>query len=152
MITGVQFKELITHTDQRGFFREVLRNNDNIMVDGFAQLSHSLMYNGVIKAWHWHRKQTDLWYVPIGVLRVGLYDRRKDSITYGESMDFLMGDNQPVQVLRIPRGVAHGCKTVHGPAHLIYATSQTHNTDDENRIAYDDPEIDFDWVSGPPIK
>jgi len=152
MIDGVQFKELVTHPDRRGFFREILRKTDGIMTDGFAQLSHSLMYNGVTKAWHWHRKQTDLWYVPIGVLRVGLHDQRVDSPTRGESMDFLMGENQPPQVVRIPPGVIHGCQTVQSPAHLFYVTSQTYNPDDEMRVAYDDPTIGFDWLSGPPIK
>ncbi len=152
MIAGVQFKDLVTHPDRRGFFREILRNTDDVMADGFAQLSHSLMYNGVTKAWHWHRKQTDLWYVPIGVLRVGLHDQRENSPTHGESMDFLMGENQPAQVVRIPPGVIHGCQTVQGPAHLIYVTSHTYDPDDELRVAHDDPAIGFDWLSGPPIK
>jgi len=151
MINGVEFKELVTHVDERGFFREIVRVTDPFFKEGFGQWSHSLMYQDVIKAWHVHQIQIDWWYVASGVLKVGLYDSRRDSSTFGETMTFMMGENQEAQVLRIPTGVAHGCKCISGPANLFYITSQTYNPEDEGRIAYDAPEIDFDWLSGPEI-
>jgi len=91
MINGVECKALETHSDSRGFFREIIRASDPFFAEGFGQWSHSLMFNGVIKAWHFHHKQTDWWYVATGVLRVGLHDLREDSPTYGETMDFFDG-------------------------------------------------------------
>lgn len=152
MIEGVVLKELVTHLDQRGFFREIIRRTDDFFTEGFAQWSHSLMFDGVIKAWHFHHIQTDWWYVCSGVLRVGLCDMRKDSPTYKKTMDFLMGDLQPAQILKVPPGVAHGCNTVQGPVNLFYVTSHIYNPDDEVRMPYNDPGIDFDWMAGPPIK
>lgn len=152
MIEGVVFKELVTHTDERGFFREVVRVTDEFFTEGFGQWSHSLMFPGSAKAWHVHQQQTDWWYVAIGTLRVALYDTRPRSPTAGEIMEFLMGDYQPAQVLKIPPGVAHGCKTIAGPAHLFYVTSHTYNPQDEGRIPHDDPKIGYDWTSLPPIK
>ena len=152
VIEGVVIKELTTHTDERGFFREIIRVTNDFFSDGFGQWSHSLMFDEVIKAWHFHRTQTDWWYVGSGVLRVGLCDMRSESRTYKKTMDFLMGDLQPSQVIKIPPGVAHGCKTVQGPVHLFYVTSHVYNPDDEFRLPYNDPEIDFDWLKGPPIK
>lgn len=146
MIEGVQVKELATHRDQRGFFREIIRRDDDFFAAGFGQWSHSLMYTGVTKAWHLHHVQTDWWYVVSGTLRVGLCDRRPDSATFGQTMDFMLGDHQPAQVLKIPPGVAHGCKALQGPVNLLYVTSHTYNPDDELRIAHDDPEIGFDWL------
>jgi dTDP-4-dehydrorhamnose 3,5-epimerase len=151
-IEGVITKDLITHPDERGFFREIIRSTDAFFQEGFGQWSHSLMFDGVIKAWHFHRIQTDWWYVVNGVMRVGLCDMRQDSGTYKMTMDFLMGDFQPSRVVKIPPGVAHGCKAVQGPVHLFYVTSHIYNPDDEIRIAYNDPEIDFDWLRGSPIK
>jgi dTDP-4-dehydrorhamnose 3,5-epimerase-like enzyme len=151
VIEGVVVKALSTFPDERGFFREVIRSTDDFFSEGFGQWSHSLMFDSVIKAWHIHHIKTEWWYVAVGVLRVGLCDLRKESPTYKKTMDFLMGDLQPAQVLRIPRGVAHGCKTVQGPVHLLYMASHTYSPDDEIRIPYDDPEIDFDWLKGPPI-
>ena len=152
MIEGVVKKDLVTHSDRRGFFREIIRSTDDFFSDGFGQWSHSLMFDGVTKAWHMHKIQTDFWYICNGVLRVGLCDMREDSATYKETMDFLMGDLQPAQLLKIPPGVAHGCQTVQGPVNLLYIVSHTYNPDDELRIGYDDPQIDFDWLAGPPIK
>ncbi len=151
MIEGIKFKELVTHTDRRGYFRELIRVDDEIFEEGFGQWSHSLMFDGVTKAWHYHKIQTDWWYVVSGVLRVGLCDMRPDSTTYNQTDDFLMGDLQPAQVICIPPGIAHGCQTVQGPVHLFYVTSHIYDPDDELRIPYDSKDIDFDWHAGPPI-
>lgn len=151
MIEGIEFKKLETFPDERGFFRELIRNTDDFFEEGFGQLSHSYMFNGVIKAWHYHNIQTDWWYVSNGVLRVGLCDLRKESATYKQTMDLLMGDLQSVQIVKIPPGIAHGCKAIQGPVNLFYVTSHIYDPDDEIRIPYDSPDIDFDWLRGPVI-
>lgn len=152
MIEGVTIKTLKTNTDERGYFREIIRVTDDFFKEGFGQWSVSHMYTGVIKAWHIHKKQIDWWYASNGVLKVALYDNRKDSATYKEIMEFLMGDNQPAQILRIPPGVAHGCKCVSGPIDLFYITSNIYDPNDEGRISYDDTGIGYDWLKGPKIK
>src|SRR3981189_2839899 len=92
-IDGVVVKELVTHDDERGFFREVIRETDEFF-DHFGQWSHSLMFPGPAKAWHSHMRQTDWWYA-IGALKVALYDTREDSPTKGQLMEILMGDGRP---------------------------------------------------------
>ncbi len=150
-IEGVVLKSLQTNLDERGFFREMIRHNDDFFAEGFAQLSHSLMYPGVAKAWHIHPTQVDWWYVPVGVLKVALYDNRPYSGTYGNLMEFFLGENQPGIELRIPPGVAHGCKALM-VSHLIYVTSNTYDLEEEGRIAHDHPTIAYDWNAGPTIK
>ncbi len=150
-IAGVEFKELTTHNDDRGFFREIIRRDDSFFEE-FGQWSQSVMYDNVIKAWHYHEIQIDYFYVGCGVVRVGLYDLRKESSTRKVTMDFLMGDYQPSFVVKIPPGIAHGVKIIQGPAHLFYMMTHLYNADDEYRIAYNDPEIAFDWISPPQIK
>jgi len=146
MLQGVEVKQLITHADERGFFREVIRATDSFF-DQFGQWSHSLMYAGT--AWHVHRVQTDWWYC-IGVLKVGLHDMRPGSPTEGETMTILMGDRYETVCLKIPPGVAHGCRALE-LTHLLYITSQVYNPEDEGRIPHDDPSIGYDWSSFPPI-
>ena len=48
MINGIVLKELNTHSDERGFFREIIRVTDEFFAEGFGQWSHSLMFAGVI--------------------------------------------------------------------------------------------------------
>ena len=85
------------------------------------------MYTGVAKAWHIHKKQVDWWYVAGGVLKVALHDTRRDSPSYKETTELFMGDNQKTGVLRIPPGVAHGCKCISGPTNLFYLTSNIYD-------------------------
>ena len=66
MIDGVVIKKLVTHNDRRGFFREIIRVTDDFFKEGFGQWSHSLMFEGVTKAWHHHKIQTDWWYLRPG--------------------------------------------------------------------------------------
>jgi dTDP-4-dehydrorhamnose 3,5-epimerase len=151
-IKDVVLKPLVTHTDERGFFREVIRVTDDFFGEGFGQWSHSLMFPGVTKAWHIHPNQIDWWYVPIGTLKVVLHDRRAASPSRGETMEFFLGENAPATCLKIPAGVAHGCKAIGGVSHLFYVTSRIYDPKEEGRIAYDDPEIGYDWLAGPAIK
>ena len=152
MIDGVMIKELKTFTDERGYFREILRKTDEIFKEGFGQWSISQMYAGVVKAWHIHKKQTDWWYVQSGLIKVALYDTRKDSPTLGKLQEIMMGDNHPAVVLKVPPGVAHGCKCIHGPALLFYITSNVYDPSDEGRIPHNDISIGYDWLKGPSIK
>ena len=152
MIEGVELKPLVTHSDERGFFREIVRGTETIAAEGFAQVSHSLMHPGVAKAWHLHPTQVDWWYVPAGDLKVALYDTREGSATRGELMELFLGEHYEAQLLKIPPGVAHGCRVIGGTTHLIYLTSSTYNPDEEQRLAPDDPAIGYDWTALPPIK
>jgi dTDP-4-dehydrorhamnose 3,5-epimerase len=135
MIYGVEIKELVTHTDERGLFREILRASDAIIPEGFGQWSHTMSYTGVAKAWHVHQKQTDWWYVAVGTIKAALYDTRPDSPTHGE----------------LPPGVAHGYRVLKGPAHVFYIVSHEYDGTDEGRIPPDDAEIGYDWTAWPEI-
>ncbi len=73
----------------------------------FGQSTITKTYPGVIKAFHWHQKQDDLWYVADGMARIVLYDRRPDSPTYGQTQVIYAGEDNPLLVL-IPAGIAHG--------------------------------------------
>ena len=152
MIAGVEIKELTTHPDERGFFREIIRVTDHFFGEGFGQFSHSLMYPGVAKAWHIHKTQVDWWYVPVGNLRLAMKDLRKDSPTFGELQEIFMGENYAAAAVKIPPGVAHGCKVLGDVTHLFYITSNVYDPDEEGRIAHDDPDIGYDWIKGPEIK
>jgi dTDP-4-dehydrorhamnose 3,5-epimerase len=146
MIDGVVLKQLKTNADERGFFRELIRVTDEFFGEGFGQWSHSKMYRDVIKAWHIHQVQIDWWYVPVGALKVVLHDLRTGSVTHQQTQELYLGDQYGDRILKIPPGVAHGCKVLSGEAHLFYVTSNIYNPQDEGRIAHNDPVIGYDWL------
>lgn len=152
MIEGVIISEIKTHSDERGFFREVLRNTNIHATESIGQISHSLVYAGVVKAWHSHKIQTQWNYVARGLIYVALHDLRKDSKTRGETMSFLAGDNQNAILYKFPPGVAHGYKCINGPMSIIYITSGIYDLEDEVRISHDDHTIGFDWINTFQIK
>jgi len=145
-IEGVKIKPLKVHCDDRGYLYEVLRSDDEFF-NGFSQSNITMTYPGVIKAFHWHKKQDDIWVVAKGEIMAVLYDLRKKSKTYGTVQTVFMGDNNRI-ALYIPRGVAHGYKVLGTePAILVYYTNQLYNPKDpdEQRIPYNDKKIGFDW-------
>jgi dTDP-4-dehydrorhamnose 3,5-epimerase len=145
-INDVVIKKLITHNDDRGYLREILRDDDH-MLRQFGQTTVTKTYPGVIKAFHWHQQQDDIWYVADGMARIVLYDRRPDSPTFKQTQVIYAGEDNPLSVL-IPRGVAHGYQVLgNRPVLLMYTVTHSYNpaAPDEERIPFDDPDINFDW-------
>ena len=145
-IHDVVVKPLVTHSDDRGFFREVLREDDHLLTR-FGQTSFTKTYPHVIKAFHYHEKQDDLWYVADGMARVVLYDRRPGSPTRGVTQVIYAGEDNPV-LIYIPIGVVHGYQVLGDkPVMLFYHVTHAYDpkAPDELRLAFDDPEIGFDW-------
>ena len=108
MIDGVEIKQLHPSVDDRGFVMEMLRSDDPIF-EAFGQSYVALNYPGVIRAWHYHKEQTDLWVCAKGMIKVGLYDAREGSPTKGEIQTVCMGEHNYV-LLKIPVGVYHGTR------------------------------------------
>lgn len=152
MIEGVYKKQPIKHPDERGFFEELIRANDEFFKEGFGQLSHSLMYPGVIKAWHIHKTQVDWWFVSKGTLKVALHDLRDISKTKGVTNELTLGENGENIILKIPPQVAHGCKVIGTKnAELFYVTSGVYNIKEEIRLPHNDPKIGYNWLREAPI-
>lgn len=145
-IADVVVKPLIRHQDDRGFFQEILRDDDGLL-RRFGQASLSLSYPGVIKAFHYHERQDDLWFFPQGQAQVVLYDLRPDSLTQGLTQVLYPGETHPILIV-IPVGVAHGYRVLgQTPATIIYFTTESYqpSNPDECRIPWNDPDIGFDW-------
>ncbi|MHB8073349.1 dTDP-4-dehydrorhamnose 3,5-epimerase family protein [Desulfosporosinus fructosivorans] len=150
MFEGVSLKKLIRHSDDRGYFMEILREDDNFL-KRFGQASLSKSYPGVIKAFHYHERQDDLWFFPSGNAQVVIHDLREESSTYGETDVFYLGEDNP-GLLLIPKGVAHGYRVLgNEPVVIIYFTTESYQMEspDELRIPWDDPQIGFDWTTKP---
>lgn len=110
-----------------------------------TQISCALSYAGTIKAFHFHHHQTDCWTPVAGLFQVVLVDFRVGSPTFGKRNTMYVGQLRPWQIL-IPPGVGHGYKVIgQSPATLVYLTNQFYNPSDEGRLAYNDPNVNYDW-------
>ena len=142
MIDGVKIVELKTHKDERGFFREIFRFPKQFEGVPVGQLSHSLVKEGVVKAWHGHVYQSQWNYVVTGQIQVALYDNRPNSSTYKEIMEFISGDEAKPIAYFFPPGVLHGYKCMQGPMQIIYVTSGVYVLEDEVSIS---DITNYDW-------
>lgn len=148
LIAGVRAHPYPVWPDDRGYFFEVARMGQGL-TEAFpketTQISSALSYPGTIKAFHFHRKQTDCWVPVQGMLQVALVDLRPQSPTFGARNTIYLGSLRRWQLL-IPPGVAHGYKVIGTePALLVYLTDRFYNPEDEGRIPYDDSKIQYDW-------
>ena len=144
-IEGVTLTDLRRHLDDGGEFCEIARISAEGSVASFSdfvvrQMNYSSMEPGTIKAWHVHRFQSDVWFVPpSGRLLVGLLDCRERSPTANVSQRIVMGDGR-AQLLRIPPGVAHGVANLtRDPQVLIYLVDMQFRGEkpDEGRLPWD---------------
>jgi len=145
VIDDVKIVELTTHEDERGFFREIFRFPNQFAGVPVGQLSHSLVKEGVIKAWHGHLYQFQWNYVIFGQIKVVLYDNREDSDTFGDTMEFIAGDGVKPEAYFFPCGVLHGYKCTKGPMQIIYITSGIYDLEDEIRVSENDLGIEYNW-------
>ena len=106
LIDGVSAKQTKVFPDERGRLGEIMRADDE-WFEKFGQVYFTTTYPGVVKAWHYHKKQTDHFYVAKGLVKIALYDARKDSSTFGTVNQIYLGEYCPGMV-RIPPGVQHG--------------------------------------------
>ncbi|HTW67148.1 MAG TPA: dTDP-4-dehydrorhamnose 3,5-epimerase family protein [Bryobacteraceae bacterium] len=148
LISGVRAQPYPVWPDDRGYFLEVVRMGRGL-TEAFpkdsTQVSAALSYPGAIKAFHFHRKQTDCWVPVQGMLQIALVDLRPESPTFGARNTIYLGQHRRWQLL-VPPGVGHGYKVIGTePALLIYLTDRFYDPEDEGRIPYDDPQIHYDW-------
>lgn len=146
MIDGVIVKKLKLIPDERGYLMEMLRADDPFF-QKFGQVYLTVAYPGVVKGWHFHKVQTDHFVGVSGMVKVVLYDGRKDSKTYGEVNEFFMGELNPM-LLVIPPMVVHGMKGAGSkPGMIVNCPTEVYNYDnpDEHRIDPHNNDIPYDW-------
>src|SRR5574341_793398 len=123
MIDGVQVIPLRRIPDERGTIMHMMRATD-AHFQQFGEIYFSTIYPGVIKGWHWHREMTLNYAVPLGRIKLVLYDERPNSITKGELIEIFLGpDNYSLFV--VPPEVWNGFKGMSDP-YAIVANCCTH--------------------------
>ena len=145
-IEGVEIIALKRFNDDGGAMTELGRMDAgmHLSVPGFEarQINYSIMEPLAIKAFHLHKRQTDVWFVPPSdKLLLVLADVREGSATEGEVRRIVLGDSNSFLV-RIPPGVAHGCRNLRTAATsaIIYFVDVQFSVGaecDEGRLPWD---------------
>ncbi len=143
-LAGVFTMDLNVFGDDRGKFSEMFRDEWFPERDwGKVQVNRSHSSANILRGLHYHHLQADYWHPLAGTIRVGLYDLRPQSPTYGagEVLD-ISGDD--FLGLFIPPGVAHGFYSVTDLT-LIYVVDNYYDGADELGVAWNDAALGLDW-------
>lgn len=151
MIQGVQVKPLKLIPDERGFLMEMLRSDEPIF-EQFGQVYLTGCEKGAVKAWHYHKEQTDHFVCILGKALVVLYDFRETSPTFRRVEEYILEappcrSESPI-LLKIPPFVVHGFTALEREeARIINIPTLPYRYDDpdEFRFPWNSPEIPYTW-------
>jgi dTDP-4-dehydrorhamnose 3,5-epimerase len=145
MIDGVRIIKKNIIPDERGMIMHMLKNTDEEF-SSFGEIYFSGINPGAIKAWHLHKKMTLNYVVPIGQIKLVLYDGREDSPTYGELQEIYLGTGN-FSLVSVPPLVWNGFKGLGTSMSLVANCSSIPHDPDE--IVREDPftkKIPYDWA------
>lgn len=148
VIEGVELVELRRFADDGGSMTELVRLTDARLAGlgdfSVRQVNYSEVEPGVVKAYHVHTRQTDVWYVPPSDrMLVVLVDVRRGSRTEGTRMRLVLGAGGS-RLLRIPPGVAHGVRNLAATAGRIVYFTDVHFSGDP--ASCDEGRLPWDWA------
>lgn len=113
---------------------------------GFGEIYFSEVLPCAVKAWKRHTRQTQLFAVPVGLLRIVLYDDRTDSPTRGTLVERRLGRPDDYGLLRIPPRIWYGFTALGAsPALICNCADLPHDPAEGERLAPDDPAIPYAW-------
>ena len=148
-IAGALFQPLKMIPTPGGPVLHMLRPDSPLLPDfaaGFGEIYFSEVLPGAVKAWKRHSRQTQLFAVPHGLLRIVLYDDRPGSSTQGVLCELALGRPEHYGLLRIPTGVWYGFAAMGGEAALICNCADSpHDPTEGERRPVDDPAIPYSW-------
>ena len=145
MIDGVEIIPLRRVQDERGMVMHMLKATDPHF-QAFGEIYFSVIFPGVIKAWHLHSRMTINYAVVDGNIKLVLYDQRADSRTRGTLQEIFVGQIN-YQLVRVPPGVVNGFTATGGQRAVVANCSDIpHDPAEITRIDPFTPTIPYDWA------
>src|SRR3990167_1806408 len=103
-LEGVVVQPLSRIPDERGTILHGVRA-DNIL-NPFGEVYFKKLYPGIINGWHIHETLILNYICVNGMLKLVMFDMRKDSATSGKFQEIFLGDDNYCLV-HIPSGIAN---------------------------------------------
>jgi dTDP-4-dehydrorhamnose 3,5-epimerase len=145
LVEGVIISELRQFSDARGSVLHMLQRDDPEFTK-FGECYFSEVLPGAVKAWKRHRVQSQHFAVPVGRIRLAIYDDREQSRTRGQVQTIELGRPDAYFRLRIPPGLWYGFACISDiPALLANCTDLPHDPAEGEQRASTDTEIPYRW-------
>ena len=152
---GLYVLQTINFQDNRGGFQKLFNEEffrDNGLDYDFKEIYYSVNKKDVIRGMHFQTPPCDhvkMVHVSKGRILDVVIDIRKQSKTFGKSFSIELDDHQG-KYLYIPKGFAHGFKTIEDGSIVNYAQTSCYSKDHDCGV--DAMSIGFNWGVEEPIR
>jgi len=144
MIAGLQIVPLRIIADERGAVMHMLRA-DAAHFSKFGEIYFSTIFPGKVKAWHRHKTMVRNYAVPVGEIKLVLYDDRPASASAGEVQEIALGVKN-YNLVVIPPLVWSGFSCVGSETALIAnCASLPHDPKEAERLEPKSSLIPYNW-------
>lgn len=146
LVDGVSVRPLDIIKDERGAVLHMLRSDAKEFC-GFGEAYFSLVKTGIVKAWKRHRKMVQNLAVPVGSIRLVIYDDRPGSSTCGIVSNLVTGQGvEQYELIHLPAMVWYGfAGTGNGDSMIANCASLPHDPSEVDRLPMDSELIPFRW-------
>ena len=144
-ITGVVVIPLKQIEDERGVVLHMLRS-DSPLFSTFGEVYFSVVNPGIVKAWKRHRAMTQHFAVPVGLIRLVLFDDRADSPSKGQIEEIILGRPDRYCLVCIPPMIWYGFKGLSDiPALLTNCSDMPHDPNESEQLPVSNKYISYNW-------
>ncbi len=144
-IEGVIVQQLKQIADDRGAVLHMLRC-DSPLFEKFGEVYFSEIYPDKVKAWKRHKKQAQNLAIPVGIIRLVIYDDRQKSSTRGNLAEFKVGRPNHYSLIHIPPMLWYGFQSLNKQTSLIAnCTDLPHTPLEDDTLPQDSDRIPYQW-------
>lgn len=144
MIDGVVIEERKKFEDERGSVMHMLRH-DSPLFQKFGEVYFSTVNPGFVKGWKQHKEMTQNFCVPMGNLKLVLFDDREGSPTRGQVQEIEVGSSN-YQLVSIPPLLWYSFAAIGDDVAMIAnCADMAHRPDESVTRAIDSEEIPYQW-------
>jgi dTDP-4-dehydrorhamnose 3,5-epimerase len=110
-LAGVSFRATRPVPHEDGHVTEVARASWEFLGKPIVQVHITTTFAGRVRAWGLHPLGTDRLFVVSGLVKLVVFDGRKDSPTVGQLNEFVVSEKNP-GLLIVPPNLYHGWKNI----------------------------------------
>ena len=144
-IEGVIIQPLKQIADKRGSVLHMLKNDSNLFKQ-FGEVYFSEIHSGLVKAWKRHKKQSQNLVVPLGRIRLVIYDDRSNSNTHGKIAQCKLGRPENYRLIHIPPMLWYGFQGIGDQTSMIAnCTDLSHDAEEMESLSADTSQIPYQW-------
>lgn len=144
MIRDLEIVPLRQIADDRGAVLHMIR--PDWWVDRCGEVYFSEILPGVVKAWKRHSRMTQYLTVPVGLVRLVVWDDREGSASRGRWQELRLGRPDHYRLVKIPPGLWYGFQALaETPSLIANCTTLPHDPDEMRTLPHDAEEIGYRW-------